>query len=56
MITTQSCLVKLTGMWFFCDAIFSLCLYVGKPEERWLKNHAVRLIRLVMGIALMILG
>ena len=56
MISEKSCMVKLLGMWFFCDAIFSLVLYIGKPEEKWLKNHLVRLFRLLAGIGLMIWG
>ena len=54
--TLQSVVIKLLGMWFFCDAIFSLSLYIGKQDEKWLKNHLVRLIRLVASILLMIWG
>ena len=49
-------LIGLLGMWFFTDAIFSLCLYMGKPDEKWLRNHLVRIIRLIGGIGLIIIG
>ena len=52
----QSVVVKLVGMWFLCDAIFSLALYIGNPNEKWLRNHLVRLIRLVAGTLLILVG
>jgi len=45
--------VGLMGMWLFCDGIISIRLY---PEQSWLKDHSVRLVRLGIGIALMIIG
>lgn len=56
MFSLHSVIIKLLGMWFFCDAIFSLALYVGVPGEKWFRNHAVRLIRFFAGIALIIWG
>ena len=53
---TKSTIIKLLGMWFFCDAWFSLALYVGRPEQKWLKDHSIRIIRLVAGICLILWG
>ena len=50
------CWVKLCGIWLFSDALFSLALYIGKPGELWFKNHGVRLLRLVIGVALVMYG
>ena len=53
MITMQSCIIKLLGMWLFCDAWFSVCCYIGK--EKFLQNH-IRYIRGIMAVAIMIWG
>lgn len=46
----------LTGMWLFCDGWISLSLYIGKPNQSWLKDHVIRVIRLLIGIWLMVIG
>ena len=46
--------IGLTGMWLFCDAWFSLALYIGKEDEKFLRNHLIRLVRLVLGLYLII--
>jgi len=54
--------VGLIGMWVFSDAILSWSLYVnapsyeGSPKQTFKKDHWVRLVRLLCGIALMVLG
>lgn len=46
-------LVGLIGLWFLQDALASIVFY---PQEKWRWNHTARIIRAVMGIALMIIG
>ena len=44
------------GVWLFSDSLYSLLIYLGRPEEKWWKNHSIRVIRLVLGIAIVIIG
>jgi len=46
-------LTGLLGMWLACDGIISIRLY---PEQSWLKDHSIRLIRIAIGIYMMIIG
>jgi len=46
-------IIGLLGMWLFCDGIISIRLY---PEQSWLKDHSIRLIRIAIGIYMMALG
>ena len=41
------------GTWFIQDAVASICYY---PTEKWRWNHSARLVRAVMGVALVIMG
>ena len=45
--------VGLMGIWILQDALASICYY---PQEKWRWNHAARLIRVLIGIALMVIG
>ena len=45
--------VGLIGVWILQDGLASICFY---PTEKWRWNHAARLVRLVMGIALIVIG
>ncbi len=45
--------IGLIGVWIFQDAVASIMFY---PQEKWKWNHTARLIRAVMGVALMIMG
>ncbi len=45
--------IGLMGMWLFCDAIISIKLYW---HESWLSCHSIRIIRGLIGVALMVLG
>ena len=49
-------IVGLIGIWLLCDGWFSLNLYVGKPKQSWLKDHSIRIIRMVIGIYLVAIG
>lgn len=46
----------LLGMWLFCDGWFSLSIYVGIEDQDWFKDHLIRIIRCLIGIALMLIG
>ena len=41
------------GVWIFQDAVASIMFY---PTEKWKWNHTVRLVRAVMGVALVVIG
>lgn len=49
-------LTGLIGMWLVSDAIWSINYYLHNKDETWLRNHSVRLVRLLCGIALMVIG
>ena len=42
------------GIWILQDGIASICFY--DKRENWRYNHAVRLVRSLMGVALIIIG
>ena len=44
------------GTWFVCDGIFSLSLYIGDKKQSWHKDHYIRVIRILVGLALIIFG
>jgi len=50
-----SYITGLIGLWVFSDAWYSLVLYISKGEPFW-KCHSIRVIRLVLGIVLVIIG
>ena len=54
--------IGLIGMWIASDGAYSIALYINAPSFRenekqsWQKDHAIRLIRIFCGVALMIMG
>ncbi|MAH50439.1 hypothetical protein CMI37_31750 [Candidatus Pacearchaeota archaeon] len=54
-------IVGLIGLWLFSDAILSITLYLnapsydGSPKQSWRKDHWVRAVRALCGIALMVI-
>ena len=46
-------IVGLMGMWLFCDSIISIKLYW---RESWVSCHSIRIVRGIIGIALMVIG
>lgn len=50
------------GCWIISDAIYSYTLYLnapsydGSPKQNWKRDHWVRGVRALCGIALMIMG
>jgi len=55
-------IIGLFGMWLFCDGIISIKIYLntvdetGKRIQSWRYDHPIRIIRILIGIALMILA
>jgi len=45
--------IGIMGVWILQDALASVAFY---PNEKWKWNHIVRMIRMGMGVALVILG
>ena len=56
MITHLGYFIGLSGMWLFCDGWFSLALYIGRPEQRWIKDHLIRIIRMGIGAGLAVVA
>jgi negative regulator of sigma E activity len=54
--------IGLIGMWLFTDGLYSITLYInapsydGKPRQTWRQDHWVRAVRMVWGMALIVLG
>lgn len=48
-----SYVIGLAGMWLLCDGIISIRLY---PEQSWKRDHSIRIVRIVIGVGLMIVG
>ena len=44
------------GIWLTQDAIASILYYLGRDNERWYFNHAVRLFRGLWGIVFIVMG
>lgn len=40
---------RLLGAWLLLDAVISILYYVRRPDETWVKNHSVRLVRGAIG-------
>ena len=58
----MSYFIGLIGMWVFSDGAYSIALYLNAPSFRknerqsWRKDHAIRVIRVLCGVALMVMG
>lgn len=48
--------VGLIGVWVASDGIYSILYYLDDNHESWWRNHSVRILRVVLGISLVILG
>lgn len=57
-----SYIIGLFGMWLVCDGIISIRLYLkakdetGKRVQSWRYDHSIRVVRIIIGIALMVLS
>ncbi|KKL74000.1 hypothetical protein LCGC14_2069270 [marine sediment metagenome] len=45
--------IGLIGMWFLQDGLASIAFY---PQENWRWNHTARIVRVIFGVVLIILG
>jgi len=48
--------LAIIGTWILTDGWYSLALYWGKPDQRFLRDHSIRIIRIILGIILIILA
>ena len=54
--------IGLMGMWLFCDGVISIRIYLntvdetGKRIQNWRYDHSIRLFRMAIGLALMVMG
>jgi len=46
----------LIGCWLFCDGWMSISIYINREGQTWKKDHSIRIIRALLGVALMVLG
>ena len=44
------------GVWITQDAIASILYYLKQDNEKWYFNHAVRILRALWGITLIVVG
>ncbi len=61
MISLANYITGLIGCWIFSDGAYSIALYLGAPSFRgdkqsWSKDHAIRVIRCILGIVLIVIG
>ena len=49
----SDCIVRMIGVWLLSDSIYSLILYIPQKGQSWLKDHSIRIVRLVLAIMLM---
>jgi len=49
-------LLGIFGTWLMADGIVSIKLYHGKEGETWVGTHSIRLVRIAMAIAIMVMG
>ena len=62
MIESLDVILVGIGVWLFCDGIISIRLYLtakdetGKRVQSWKYDHSIRLLRIILGIALVYLG
>ena len=40
---------RLMGTWLLLDSIISIAYYFRRPDETWVKNHSVRIVRGIIG-------
>ena len=58
----NSYLIGIMGVWLFCDGLVSIRLYLGMKDETgkrtqsWKYDHSIRLIRCIIGLALVWIG
>jgi len=55
---SYSYIIGLIGMWIMCDGVYSLAIYLRhqKQGQSWLYDHPIRVIRVLLGVGLMLIG
>ena len=66
MMLKLDCILVAIGVWILCDGVFSLNVYLNAPaqwrqdnpdgKQTWFRDHWIRVLRCICGIALMWLG
>ena len=41
---------RLLGAWLLLDSVISIAYYLRKPNETWVQNHSVRVVRGLIGL------
>ena len=54
--TLMGVLLLSGGIWITQDALASILYYLKRDDEKWYFNHAVRIIRGLIGIMFIIIG
>jgi hypothetical protein len=58
----MSYLTGLIGVWLICDGLISIRLYLntlnetGHKLQSWKYDHSIRILRCIMGLALVVIG
>ena len=55
-ITVMGIICLSGGLWIMQDAIASILYYLKRDNEKWYFNHAVRILRALWGITLIVVG
>mgnify|MGYP001589649972 CR=1 FL=1 len=55
-MTAIGIILIIGGTWITQDAIASILYYIGRDNEKWYFNHAVRVIRGLIGIMFTVIG
>ena len=66
MMLKLDCILVAIGVWFICDGVYSLNVYLNAPSQwrqdnpddrqTWRRDHWIRAIRILGGIILVWLG
>ena len=58
----KDCILVGIGTWLFSDGVYSLLLYLGQPgidgkkQQGWLRDHSIRILRIILAIVIIIIG
>ena len=55
-IDLMGCIVAVIGMAMWCDGLSSWWVYHNKKGESFWRNHSLRLMRMLYGVALIAIG
>ena len=52
----NSRILGMIGVWLFSDALYSLFIYIQRQDQKWWADHSIRVVRGLIGLALMFWG